>query len=175
MSYLRNNYLQGLRTSPFQNIKVSIFITLLYALCAFLILVKFPLFHFQFVQSNRLYFIPFILFIFPSFLEESFFRGILIPNNFVAAGFWKIAGYCVVSTLLFVLWHPFNALTINPSAKGIFMDPHFLLIVFFLGIACSVTYVYSRSLWVPITIHWLTVVIWVIFLGGRNLAIMPQG
>jgi predicted Abi (CAAX) family protease len=26
----------------------------------------------------------------------------------------------------------------------------------------------SRCLWMPIIIHWLTVVVWVIFLGGRN-------
>ena len=43
-----------------------------------------------------------------------------------------------------------------------------LLIVALLGITCSVSYVLSRSLWTPIIIHWLTVVVWVIFLGGRN-------
>ncbi|MCI5125432.1 MAG: CPBP family intramembrane metalloprotease, partial [Candidatus Electrothrix sp. AR5] len=47
----------------------------------------------------------------------------------------------------------------------------FLVIVFCLGIVCSLAYILSRSLWVPIIIHWLTVVIWVLFLGGRNLLV----
>ncbi|MCW5214835.1 CPBP family intramembrane metalloprotease, partial [Desulfobulbus sp. US5] len=75
----------------------------------------------------------------------------------------------LLSAILFTLWHPLNALTVNPGAQALFCDPYFLVIVFCLGIVCSLTYILSRSLWVPIIIHWLTVVVWVIFLGGRNL------
>jgi predicted Abi (CAAX) family protease len=105
--------------------------------------------------------LPIILFIFPSFLEESFFRGILIPINTEEKGKKKIIFYISLSTLSFVLWHPLNALTINPAAKIFFLDPYFLLITCLLGITCSFSYIYSRSLWLPVLIHWTTVVVWV--------------
>ncbi|MCI5137318.1 MAG: CPBP family intramembrane metalloprotease [Candidatus Electrothrix sp. AR1] len=75
----------------------------------------------------------------------------------------------LLSATLFTLWHPLNALTVNPGAQVLFCDPYFLVIVFCLGIVCSLSYILSQSLWVPIIIHWLTVVFWVLFLGGRNL------
>ena len=74
-------------------------------------------------------------------------------------------------TLLFVAWHPLNAATINPSAPTIFFDPAFLAITAVLGITCGYGYVVSKSLWVPVLIHWATVVAWVFFLGGRNLVL----
>ena len=112
--------------------------------------------------------LPFSLFIFPSLLEEAFFRGLLIPNNAGTRSGSRIIAYIAVSTTAFVLWHPANAVTINTNAAALFLNPAFLLIVALLGITCSVSYVLSRSLWTPIIIHWMTVVIWVIFLGGRN-------
>jgi predicted Abi (CAAX) family protease len=96
--------------------------------------------------------LPFSLFVFPSLLEEAFFRGVLIPNDAASKGKEKIVTYVVIST----------------AAAGIFLDPAFLLIVTLLSITCSVSYVFSRSLWAPIIIHWLTVFVWVVFLGGRN-------
>lgn len=113
--------------------------------------------------------LPFSLFVFPSLFEEAFFRGILIPNNAATQSKSRIVVYIAVSTVAFVLWHPANALTINTSTADLFLNPAFLLIVALLGITCSVSYVLSRSLWTPIIIHWLTVVVWVIFLGGRNI------
>jgi predicted Abi (CAAX) family protease len=68
-----------------------------------------------------------------------------------------------------VAWHPLNALTINTGAQEVFLNPSFLVVVFCLGLACSLSYIYSKSLWAPVVIHWLTVFIWVFFLGGRNL------
>jgi predicted Abi (CAAX) family protease len=108
------------------------------------------------------------LFVFPSLLEEAFFRGILIPNNARDHGRRKILAYIVLSTVIFVLWHPLNALTINKTAAPFFFNPVFLVITALLGITCSIAYIVSRSLWLPIVIHWFTVIIWVVFLGGRN-------
>jgi predicted Abi (CAAX) family protease len=125
----------------------------------------------EFLRSRFVILLPIILFIFPSFLEESFFRGILIPINTKEQGKKKIIFYICLSTLSFVLWHPLNALTINPTAKIFFLDPYFLLITCLLGLTCSFSYIYSRSLWLPILIHWATVVVWVIFLGGRNMVL----
>ena len=57
----------------------------------------------------------------------------------------------------------------NPVSAVFFHNPYFLIIVTLLGITCSIAYIYSKSLWVPVIIHWLTVLIWVLLLGGRNL------
>ena len=71
--------------------------------------------------------------------------------------------------MAFTAWHPLNAWLLNPGGRTFFYDPWFLAIVFLLGLTCGATYVASRSLWVPVVIHWATVLIWVFFLGGRNL------
>lgn len=113
--------------------------------------------------------LPFTLFVFPAFLEELFFRGLLIPLNTTGTGRGGKAIPLASSTVLFVLWHPLNALTINPGAQAYFLDPQFLLFVALLGATCGYTYLHSKSLWVPVIIHWATVVVWVFFLGGRNL------
>jgi predicted Abi (CAAX) family protease len=112
-----------------------------------------------------------ILFVFPSFLEEAVFRGILVPNNSRERGTAYIIKVALGSSVVFMLWHPFNALTINPRARDIFLDPAFLLITFLLGLTSSLTYIFSRSLWTPVIIHWLTVLLWVYFLGGHNLVL----
>jgi predicted Abi (CAAX) family protease len=115
--------------------------------------------------------LPLWLLIFPSILEEAFFRGVLIPNNTKEKGFGHVVFYTLLSTSVFILWHPLGALTINPVAREIFLNPSFLFIVFCLGLICSLSYIYSKSLWWPIAIHWLTVLLWVLFLGGHNLVL----
>ena len=168
LAYLKNNLLQGLRVSPFRAPLKSLIPVPVY-LCASLVIgLRVGLFSVGVIDYPMSIVLPFSLFIFPSLLEEAFFRGILIPNNAVTQSKSRIIAYIAVSTAAFVLWHPANALTINTTAAALFLDPAFLLIVTLLGITCSVSYVLSRSLWTPIIIHWLTVTIWVIFLGGRN-------
>lgn len=115
--------------------------------------------------------LPFILFLFPSLLEEAFFRGVLIPRNILASGRVKATWRVVISTLLFVAWHPFNALAFNPTAIPLFLDPWFLVIVGAMGLTCGYAYALSRSIWVPVIIHWAAVTVWVLFLGGRNLVL----
>jgi predicted Abi (CAAX) family protease len=80
---------------------------------------------------------------------------------------WSVA----ISTLVFVAWHPFNALAFNPTAVPLFLNPWFLVIVGAMGVTCGYAYVLSRSVWVPVIIHWAAVTVWVLFLGGRNLVL----
>lgn len=129
------------------------------------------LFSYGLIDSKLMLILPITLFIFPSFLEELVFRGLLIPINAKKSGIASIVLFIGISTLLFVSWHPLNALTINTGAQGFFLNPHFLIIVALMGITCSYTYIQSKSLWVPVFIHWITVVVWVFMLGGRNLII----
>jgi predicted Abi (CAAX) family protease len=51
----------------------------------------------------------------------------------------------------------------------------FLSLAALMAIACTITYIKTGSLWVPVAIHWLTVLAWVFLLSGRNcvLDIVP--
>jgi predicted Abi (CAAX) family protease len=168
LAYLKNNLLQGFKVSPFRAPLKSLIPVPIYV-CASLAIGSYAgLFSVGIIDHRMSIVLPFSLFVFPSLLEEAFFRGVLIPNNAATQSKSRIVAYITVSTAAFVLWHPANALTINTTASTLFLNPAFLLIVALLGITCSVSYVLSRSLWTPTIIHWLTVVVWVIFLGGRN-------
>ncbi len=168
LAYLKNNLLQGFKVSPFRAPLKSLILVPVYVCASLVIGFHAGLFSVSIIDPPMLIIMPLALFIFPSPLEEVFFRGILIPNNAVTKSKSRIVAYIILSTVAFVLWHPANALTINTAAVPLFLNPVFLLIVALLGITCSISYVLSRSLWTPIIIHWLTVVVWVIFLGGRN-------
>ncbi|OOZ00472.1 hypothetical protein BOW22_00515 [Solemya velum gill symbiont] len=126
---------------------------------------------YELIDSKMTAILPFTLFVFPALLEELFFRGVLIPRNVVDSGRKKTFKAIGLSPLAFVLWHPANALLLNGSAIPLFLDSWFLVIVAALGITCGYSYAVSRSIWVPVIIHWATVTVWVIFLGGRNLVL----
>lgn len=167
--YVRDNLIAGLKTPPTQAPLYAWSLLPLFAVFAIIIGARAGLLAPGFIGARLAIVLSLTLFVFPSLLEEAFFRGLLIPRNTKERGAWAIAGFIFFSTVLFVLWHPLNALTINPAAAPLFLDPSFLIIVTALGITCSFGYIYSKSLWVPVVIHWLTVLIWVLGLGGRNL------
>ena len=106
---------------------------------------------------------------FPSLLEEFVFRGLLIPRHAADKGNSKAAAYVLISTALFVIWHPINAWLFNTTARAFFYDPVMLLIIALMGLCCGISYVLTRSLWIPVSIHWLTIVAWVFLLGGHSM------
>ena len=167
--YLKANLVASLKQSPLKVPWFSWSLVPIFAVLAMFIGVNTGLFELSFIDSNLTFILPVTLFIFPSLLEEAFFRGILIPRNTRDNGPRFVVGFIFISTLFFVLWHPVNALVVNRSAVPLFLAPRFLLIVAALGITCSFAYIFSKSLWVPVLIHWATVLVWVLFLGGRNL------
>jgi uncharacterized protein len=169
LEYLKYNLIGGLKTSPLTAIGLSISVFVVYAALAIAIGFGSGVIEPAMAERKLFLFLPFTLLIFPSLLEEAFFRGLLIPRNTRDGGAWRILFFSLLSSLVFVAWHPLNALTINPGASGIFLEPWFLLITFLLGLSCSLGYIFSRSLWVPVLMHWLTVLVWVLLLGGRNL------
>jgi predicted Abi (CAAX) family protease len=169
LDYLKYNLLGGLQTAPTAGLARSFIYFFLYAVLALPIAFGSDLVRPMVAEWQLFWFLPFALLIFPSLLEEAFFRGLLIPRNTRDRGTGAVWFYALLSSALFVAWHPLNALTINPGAAELFLNPWFLLITFLLGLSCSLGYIYSRSLWVPVLMHWLTVVVWVLFLGGRNL------
>ena len=108
-------------------------------------------------------------FVAPALLEEAFFRVLLLPYPYRASDisaeqyFWSI-----ISLFLFVVYHPLNAITAFPQGKKTFFDRRFLILATALGITCTITYWQTGSIWLPILIHWLTVVIWLLCFGGLN-------
>ena len=100
------------------------------------------------------------LFVAPSLGEELLFRGLFIRRD--NPSFKWIA----LSTLLFVLWHPLQVVTIGPSWASAFLDPWFLIAVTILGVALGRIYAATRSLWPCVMAHWLVVFSWKAWLGG---------
>jgi len=166
--YLRDNLLRGLKVSPFKAPLKSLIPVPIYVCASLAIGFYTELFSVDIVDYPMSLVLPFTLFVFPSLLEEALFRGILIPNDAANHSRTSVVLCISLSTFAFVMWHPLNALTINKAAMIFFLNPVFLLITALLGITCSISYVISRSLWMPIIIHWFTVIAWVMFLGGRN-------
>lgn len=167
--YLCENLLKSFRVSPF-NVPVKAWLPVpLFMILAMSIGFGSGLFQVKLISSEIAPILPFTLFFFPSFLEEIFFRGVLIPREVMKMGKKHAVKAVIISTTAFVVWHPLNALLFNKSAVALFLDPAFLFIVAALGITCGYSYVISQSIWVPIIIHWATVTVWVFFLGGRNL------
>ncbi|MFB2882094.1 type II CAAX prenyl endopeptidase Rce1 family protein [Floridanema aerugineum] len=104
--------------------------------------------------------------LFPAISEELFFRVLLLPHpqeNVTTATVWFWGS---LSLVLFIIYHPLNAVTFFPAGRKTFFNPIFLLLAAVLGIVCSVVYLQSGSLWLPVIIHWLVVVVWLVFLGG---------
>jgi len=170
--YLGNNLGQSFLASPLKAPLKSWALVPAFVIVAVSVGFVTGLFQFAWLDSPITPLLPLILFVFPSLLEEAFFRGILIPRNVLAAGHAKAAWSVVISTLIFVVWHPFNALAFNPTAIPLFLNPWFLIIVGAMGVTCGYAYVLSRSIWVPVIIHWAAVTVWVLFLGGRNLGLV---
>jgi len=168
---LRDNLIASLQVPPWHAPAKAWLPVPFFALISVLVGFQTGLLELAPLNSEAMLWLPITLLIFPSLLEEAFFRGVLIPRNVERKGPEKTWQAIVLSSLAFVVWHPLNALTFNTAANPLFLDPAFLIIVTLLGLTCGYGYVRSRSLWVPIIIHWATVTVWVLFLGGRNLVL----
>jgi predicted Abi (CAAX) family protease len=111
----------------------------------------------------------------PALGEELLFRVLLIPTQ--GEGFpWSAQlAWTLLSLGLFVLYHPLAARLWYPQGRALFNDPRFLVQATLLGVACSLAYGLTGSLWTPLLIHWLAVVIWLEpFRGRERLGLAPQ-
>lgn len=97
----------------------------------------------------------------PALFEEVVFRYFLN---------WNQTGLSIgISTLLFVLWHPFEAMTFLPAAKPWFTDPGFLTFVGIFGLMSCYLRKLSNSLWPSIVSHWIVVFTWKALGGAQFL------
>ena len=99
-------------------------------------------------------------FFMPALLEEFGFRMLLLPHPTETISSSKRWLLSILSWLLFVIYH------LHPFAPSFFRTPAFLTGAGLLGIVCTMSYLKSGSIWIPIAIHWFIVVGWLLFLGG---------
>ena len=102
----------------------------------------------------------------PALLEEAFFRVILLPHPSENATLKYIVIRATIALSLFVIYHPLNGLTFFPQGRPTFFDPIFLILAALLGLACTVGYLLTGSIWIPVVTHWLAVIVWLLCFGG---------
>ncbi|KRA61474.1 peptidase [Caulobacter sp. Root655] len=101
-----------------------------------------------------------VLFV-PALGEEIPFRGLLVPGPEARRPWGAIA----LSTVLYVAWHPLEALTFMPRAT-MFLRPDFLACTAILGLGCALMRWRTGSLWPAVILHGGFVVVWQTWLGG---------
>eukprot|EP00850_Spirogloea_muscicola_P004820 SM000021S06453 [mRNA] locus=s21:288644:290176:- [translate_table: standard] len=102
----------------------------------------------------------------PCLLEESAFRVLPNPHPREPVSALRRALWGIASLVLYVLWHPLNAWLLTPIMRPIFYDPHFLVVTTLLGLACTILFFRTGSVWPPVFLHWATVTVW-LTLGGK--------
>jgi len=102
----------------------------------------------------------------PSLLEESLFRVVLLPHPAEGAPPIACLGWALGSLVLFVAAHPLQARLCAPQAKSTFNSATFLGLAGLLGLACTVSYYQSGSVWPPVVLHWGVVVVWLLLCDG---------
>ena len=110
-----------------------------------------------------------MVFVHPAFVEELIFRVVLLPQDPTSMRRSRVLAVSAAALALYVAAHPLNALLFRPQALGLFESPAYLALAALLGATCTAAYFISRSIWPPVVIHWLTVLVWLWFLGGQAL------
>ncbi|MGI0490099.1 type II CAAX prenyl endopeptidase Rce1 family protein [Pantanalinema rosaneae CENA516] len=96
----------------------------------------------------------------PGLNEELMFRVLPIPHprESISPGIrWFWIG---LSWISFLLYH------LLPWTPSFFREPMFLLGAGLVGTICTIAYLKTGSLWIPVFIHWQIVVVWLLLLGG---------
>ncbi len=106
---------------------------------------------------------------YPALTEELVFRALLLPRRVDRISRGRLAVTVTVALSLYVIAHPLNAKFFWPAVLGVFSNPFYLALAALLGLTCSGAYLISGSIWPPVAIHWLTVTLWILLLGGQSL------
>ena len=118
--------------------------------------------------GKRLFLKMAVVFFSPALLEELVFRVAWLPHpsEGVLPTTWLV--WAASGLVLFVIYHPLNALTLAPRGNPTFFHPIFLSLAGLLGLACTLAYALTGSLWVIVVLHWLVVMVWLFALGGEQ-------
>ena len=104
----------------------------------------------------------------PALGEEILMRVFLLPHptERVLISTWLLWG--LISLVIFIIYHPLNALTLYKVGYPTFLQPVFLMLTGLLGVICSIAYYFTGSLLIIVFIHWVVVVVWLFILGGKQ-------
>ncbi|MBD2103936.1 type II CAAX prenyl endopeptidase Rce1 family protein [Leptolyngbya sp. FACHB-261] len=105
-------------------------------------------------------------FVMPALSEEILFRVLLLPHPFENPSMKTKMLWIIIGIIIFIVYHPIQGMTWNPSGYYVFVQPIFLVLAALLGVICTIAYLGTGSIWLPSVIHWLAVVIWLVLLGG---------
>ncbi|MBN4003797.1 CPBP family glutamic-type intramembrane protease [Nostoc sp. LPT] len=105
-------------------------------------------------------------FFIPGLSEEIVFRVLFLPHPIEKPSIKTQIIWGTIALTAFIIYHPLQGITWNPSGREVFMEPIFLILAALLGAICTIAYLASGSIWLSVIIHWLAVVIWIILLGG---------
>ena len=103
-----------------------------------------------------------VAFFMPGLLEELCWRVAFIPHPSEEVSLSLRCFWIVLSLILFVLYHPLNIWVRHDTFK----NPVFLGLAALLGLACTIAYLVTGSIWIPTIVQWLIVVGWLLFFGG---------
>jgi predicted Abi (CAAX) family protease len=133
---------------------------------------------------------PLSAFLFPSLVEEIFWRGMLIPHPSTIAHI-PSSGRCLSTAAgirlmlppqagmvlaLHVMSHPLAGLTVWPRGRQVFCDPRFLLLAtIVLGGATASYMVSGGSVWAAMFTHGVPVALWRDFFGGEAKLLQSGG
>jgi predicted Abi (CAAX) family protease len=108
----------------------------------------------------------------PALAEELLFRVLLLPR--ANEGVTAIWGWALAALIAFVLYHPVKSWLLPARRAAPFAHPVFLLLTTLLGLACTIAYLRTGSLWPPVLLHWLFVAAWLLRWGGwRRMQGLP--
>jgi predicted Abi (CAAX) family protease len=114
---------------------------------------------------------PLSAFIFPSLVEELFWRGMLIPHPSMitnGGGIYSILPQAGIVLLVHILSHPLAGNTVWSRGKDLFSDPRFLLLATIVLGGATVSYLLSGgSVWCAALTHGVPVALWRDFFGGE--------
>ncbi|MGK7930447.1 MAG: CPBP family glutamic-type intramembrane protease [Microcystaceae cyanobacterium] len=171
ISSVGRRMLAGLLTIPTgKDWIISFAILGIYAVIALPIgfLGKFLHFSLQSLTLPRFIFGSLSTFFLPALVEEWIMRVAWLPYPSEGIN-WEIwNGWAVLGIIIFMLYHPLNAITFYKRGYPTFLKPIFLILAGLLGAACTFAYKFTGSLWTITVMHWLTVVVWLFFLGGDD-------
>lgn len=141
---------------------------ILYSLISLPIGFKFNFLHIEIIPLSpaRISGLLAICLLSPAITEEIVFRVLLLPHASENYSTIYLTLWGSISLAIFILYHPLNALSFYSAGRKTFFNPIFLTLAAILGIACTLSYWQSGSLWPPVLIHWLVVVVWLTLLGG---------
>lgn len=110
-------------------------------------------------------------FFLPALAEELVWRWTLVPPGCVGRFDLRSMKWIFVTSLIFTAAHPVAGYFFVPHVRDYFLQPAFLAIVFLLGLTCGTSYVWSKSIWPPVLIHWITVLAWKFLLDGPKVLV----